>query len=246
MQQIGCSRVWGGIEAFDSDVCTATVTASIYSSAYDGGKGGDIYYLSVCGADMLTRIAVADVVGHGRAVADMSQWLLDTLVARMNSAETTCVLGDLNALTVERGFQALTTAAIASFYRGDWSLTFCNAGHPPILLRPRANGRWERVTLPDGRPAANLPLAVDKDTAYAQRTIPMQSGDRVLLYTDGLIEAPGRDGAPFGLKRLERVLTASGGQSLDAMKATVLDAVREHTGGPLAHDDVTLLAIEVN
>ena len=84
MHRIQCTEIWGGIKNQDADVCSRGLTASLYSSACEGGKGGDIYYLSVCGEDKLTRIAIADVVGHGEQVSAVSQWLYDTLQDRMN------------------------------------------------------------------------------------------------------------------------------------------------------------------
>jgi sigma-B regulation protein RsbU (phosphoserine phosphatase) len=67
----------------------------------------------------------------------------------------------------------------------------------------------------------------------------------MLLYTDGLVEAPAPGGELFGLDRLRAVLDKLGDASLHATKAAVLDAVRQHTGGPLDHDDVTVLVVEV-
>ncbi len=49
-----CGEVWGGIEDADQDLVTAALDASLFSRSTEGGKGGDMYYLSVCGADMLT------------------------------------------------------------------------------------------------------------------------------------------------------------------------------------------------
>ncbi len=46
--RIGCAEVWGGIQGDELDVETGSVRGSLFSRACDGGKGGDIYYLSVC------------------------------------------------------------------------------------------------------------------------------------------------------------------------------------------------------
>ncbi len=90
-----------------------------------------------------------------------------------------------------------------------------------------------------------MPLGVLPQTCFRQRPVHLESGDRMLLYTDGLVEAPAPGGDLFGLERLRRVLDELGDASLQATKAAVLDAVRHHTGGPLAHDDVTILVVEV-
>ena len=49
----------------------------------DGGLGGDIYYFGVCKGDIITRLAIADVTGHGEAVSEISQYVYDTLKDHM-------------------------------------------------------------------------------------------------------------------------------------------------------------------
>jgi sigma-B regulation protein RsbU (phosphoserine phosphatase) len=66
-----------------------------------------------------------------------------------------------------------------------------------------------------------------------------------VLYTDGVIEAPGPDGELFGLDRLHETLNRLADSSLPEVKQGLLAAVREHTGGTLVHDDVTIMALEV-
>ncbi|MCG8409108.1 MAG: serine/threonine-protein phosphatase [Phycisphaerales bacterium] len=246
MYRIQCSEVWGGIRNQDQDVCSTGLTASLYSSACNGGKGGDIYYLSVCGGDVLTRVAIADVVGHGEAVSQVSEWLYQALQRRMNDADGNSVLSDLNHLAAEKGFQAMTTAAVAGFYQADSHLYFAYAGHYPVLIWHRDDGDWRTAPLQSTEGMSNLPLGVMKQTQYEQQSTPLAPGDRMLLYTDGLIEAPDRDGELFGEERLHKVLQDHGRNSLSDLKNAVLGAVRQHTEGPFLHDDVTLLAIEVN
>ena len=59
MQRLQCAQVWGGVRNEDVDIRTSCMTASLYSSSADGGKGGDIYFVSVCNHDQLTRVALA-------------------------------------------------------------------------------------------------------------------------------------------------------------------------------------------
>ena len=61
--------------------------------------------------------------------------------------------------------------------------------------------------------SANLPLGVVPDAAYDQRAFRAHSGDRLLLYTDGLTEAPNPDGRRFGEARLRAVLVTQRDQS---------------------------------
>ena len=246
MHRLRCAEIWGGIRNQDSDVCSAGISASLFSGACEGGKGGDIYYLSVCQSDMLTRIAVADVVGHGQAVSDVSSWLYDALSAHMNDTACNDILAELNGLACKRGIEALTTAIVVGYYTADSHLYFSYAGHHAMLVRNPADGEWTaaKIGVSDGKPA-NLPLGVDEEVMYEQDRLPLNSGDRLFLYTDGVIEARDSSGELFGERQLLSILREAGGKSLMDMKNTILDAVRDHTGGPLTHDDVTLLAVEV-
>jgi len=239
------NEVWGGIRSDDLQASTSGVVASLYSRACEGGKGGDLYYFSLSASDMLTRIAVADVSGHGPTVTDVSQWIYDSLAARMNSAEGNEVLADLNRLAAERGYKALTTAVVVTFYRPDSHLYFAYAGHPPAYVRRRSDDRWRPVTLVEGDDPANLPLGVDPDVRYDQQRIPLARGDRLFLYTDGVVEAPDADGQILGASRLAAVLDAGSAGTPRDVKDAVLAAIHEHTGGSMTHDDVTFMVVEV-
>jgi len=81
--RLRCSGIWGGIRNRDIEITAGKVIGSIYSAACEGGKGGDIYYFGVCKDDIITRLAIADVVGHGEAVTEVSQYVYDSLRAHM-------------------------------------------------------------------------------------------------------------------------------------------------------------------
>ncbi len=247
MYHIRCAEVWGGIKNENLDACSAVLTISLYSSSCDGGKGGDIYYVSVCQGDLLTRVTVADVVGHGEKVSRVSQWLYESLDLRMNDGDGTLVLADLNRLAIERGLEeAMTTAATVGFYSVDGNAYFTYAGHPPMLLKRCSERLWQPMPVQSATTGAtNLPLGVDPNTRYEQESTPVRSGDRVFLYTDGVIETPSPTGELFGQERLEAVLAGVGEKELYEVKAAVLESLRDHAGGQLTHDDVTLLAIEI-
>lgn len=246
MLQLKCAEIWGGIKNEDLDARSASIEASLYSNASDGGRGGDIYYVSVCGHDMITRIAIADVVGHGQAVSSVSAWLYGALQTHMNGPEGTTLLNDLNTLAVERGLGAMTTIANVAVCKVDDQAYFSYAGHHPVLLR-RANASiWQEISIdPEADEIANLPLGVAPQATFHERRLPINKGDRLFLYTDGVIETPDPQGTLFGRQRLLDVLREANGSSLRDTKNAVLDALRAHARCNLAHDDVTLLAIDV-
>ena len=78
--RLECQGIWAGIRNRDIEVTAGKVIGSIYSAACcDGGKGGDIYYFGVCKGDVISRLAIADVAGHGEAVSEISQCVYDVL-----------------------------------------------------------------------------------------------------------------------------------------------------------------------
>jgi len=73
----------------------------------------------------------------------------------------------------------------------------------------------------------------------------MAPGDRLFVYTDGVIDTPNPDGESFGLGRLKDVLDANMKGSLSELKSAVLKTLNQYTERGLSHDDVTLIALVI-
>lgn len=241
--RLGCSEIWGGIGGTDQDVATRGVLASIYSAAAGGGRGGDIHYLSVCREDLRTRIAVADVRGHGESVTRVSAWVYAALRAQINAVAGDLVLSDLNQRICTRGIEAMTTAVVVGYDGVRPCLYFCYAGHPPAMVWRPVEG-WRRLENCAEEQASNRPLGVLASTEYRQGQVSLVSGDRVLLYTDGLLDAEDTNGEPFGAERLAHVLKSQGDTSISGVRHAVLEAFLDHVKGVPLVDDVTLLAAQ--
>lgn len=243
--RIRCAEIWGGISLVNTDICTRGLSASILSSAAHGSdQGGDIYYFSVCSSDLLSRVAIADMRGHGEHASRLSSVLFESLQRRMNTLDGSGVLEELNNEVHTHGFAALTTAAVLSYYIETSRLYFSYAGHPPVLLQQHG-APWRTLQVRTESHGSNLPLGVFAGTRYDQDEIEMRVGDRLFVYTDGVVECPNAADEEFGEQRLLDVLNASSHLSLTETKETVLKALRGHAGGELTHDDCTFLVIEV-
>ena len=144
----------------------------------------------------------------------------------------------------------MTTAAVVAYYRQEGEARVSYAGHPPILYRRTGEKAWsyarpsDRKDQSDGFPL-NIPLAIDLDTLYEQFTISMVPGDRLFVYTDGIIDTPNFEGECFGLVRLKDVLDANTAVPLPELKSAVLKTLHQFSGKELTHDDVTLIALEI-
>jgi serine phosphatase RsbU (regulator of sigma subunit) len=111
-----------------------------------------------------------------------------------------------------------------------------NAGHPPPRLV--RGGRVEPVELD-----ADLPLGVDPETVYQVQRLTLEPGDRLVLFTDGVLEALPEGGLAYGANRLDDVLLAS--RELPPYEVTrlVLRDVIAHRAGDLA-DDLTVVCLD--
>jgi sigma-B regulation protein RsbU (phosphoserine phosphatase) len=144
----------------------------------------------------------------------------------------------------------MTTAAVVAYYRHESEARISYAGHPPILYRRTGDKAWsyarpsDRKDKNDGFPL-NIPLAVEPDTIYEQFTISMAPGDRLFVYTDGIIDTPGPGGESFGLTRLKDVLDDNPKASLSELKSVVLKTLHDYTEKESTHDDITLIALEI-
>jgi len=144
----------------------------------------------------------------------------------------------------------MTTAAVVAYYTQEKEVRVSYAGHPPILYKRIGDRVWSYAKPPDHKGQSdgfplNIPLAIDLDTQYGQFTIPMKPGDRLFIYTDGIIDTPSPEGESFGLARLKDVLDANTEVSISKLKSAVLKTLNQYAQKELTHDDITLIALEI-
>ncbi len=245
MRRLICSEIWGGTKNQDVDVCSPGLNVSLYSSSCDGGKGGDVYYFSLCSADSVTRIALADVTGHGQQVSQISQWVYEQMASRLDESDLPGMMARLNQRFARKGFKALTTAVVLSYYRDVKHLYYCYAGHPPMFLRSR-DGDWRELVHPPDDTAGNLPFGVTNGTPYVMSDAPLAESEVLLIFSDGVLEAPSPAGDLFGKERLRATIAELVNADPVELKRGVIERLRNWTGGSLDHDDVTLMAIQLD
>jgi serine phosphatase RsbU (regulator of sigma subunit) len=242
-----CMEIRGGSQAVREAFTTPGLDVWLYSEPFEGAdRGGDLHYVSLCGGGVITRLVVADVSGHGAEVAGFSDVLRDLMRKNINTKSQTRLVQSLNRQFGESAqLLRFATAVVATYLAHKRTLTVCNAGHPrPLWFRAAAN-EWrslDKASLRQG----NLPLGVDDESPYNQFTISLGRGDLLLFYTDALIEAADPAGQLLGeegLLSLARGLDATDPRGL---APALLSAIGRYRDGPLAEDDVTLLALHHN
>lgn len=136
-----------------------------------------------------------------------------------------------------------STMFVTLFYgviqRSARRLTYVRAGHDrPLLLR---SGQVE--TLPgDG---TVIGLLDSKDLYLEENVLALERGDRLLLYTDGVIDALSPSEEPFGLEKLKDLLTVTAAQPLEETCDLIRSRLADHQGTAEQYDDLTLLAVEL-
>lgn len=245
-RELICSEIWGGNGSTTTELIMPGLRGVLVSKACGGRKGGDVYYSSACAAGVISRICLADVAGHGEQVAQVGAWLHGTMRRHMGRHDPARVFRAMNERAEMFGIEALTTAVCLSYDMMTAELRFCYAGHPPALVCRRDEPIWRPldVTAADDGPR-NLPFGVLADTHFDTGTIVLGEGDRLALYSDGVLETPDAGQALFGQEGLRAVLASCGSAPPTEVAARVMDALERHGGGAcLDHDDTTFVVLE--
>jgi phosphoserine phosphatase RsbU/P len=206
--------------------------------------GGD-YYNVVRLSDTQTALCIADVAGKGLPGALLMANLQAALkpfigkdieprevCSRLN--QTLCEIMPVNKF-ISLFYAVLETGdGKSGLATSEGRLRFCNAGHnPPLLVRPDGSARELE--------SSGAILGKFPDWEYTQDEVCLESGDTLLLFTDGVAEAQCDDGEPFGERRIGQL--ASEADFIDA--AGGMKKISDYCGGKF-QDDATLLVLKSN
>lgn len=114
---------------------------------------------------------------------------------------------------------------------------FVSAGHPPPIYIPRSQAA--RLDWAEG-----IPIGIQPGFEYEQNTIELAPGDRVYVFSDGLIEVFDEEGVPFGLERLKKLLEELRCQGLNESVQSVIQRVAKWGQNAGFEDDVSIIAFE--
>jgi serine phosphatase RsbU (regulator of sigma subunit) len=203
--------------------------------------GGDFYDFIHIG-DKQLGILIADVSGHGLSsalIASMLQVALAGQVAHASHPDK--VLVGLNRAVSGKFSNNFVTAAYVYVDLEDNLIRYAGAGHPPFIQFRRATGRAGQI-MENG-----LVLGILEDTPYDSLEIPLEPGNRHVLYTDGILEAanPAKEmyGAEHLMQFVERNCSLNADQLADALLADVARWT-EQSEEQNQQDDLTLLVFD--
>jgi serine phosphatase RsbU (regulator of sigma subunit) len=198
----------------------------------EGVLAGDWFDLRRVG-DRGWALLLVDVSGHGAEAGILALQLKQLLIPVLADGMSPGAALAWATRHVEDTEDRFATALVVVGSLDDDAIAFANAGHPPPFLgRP---GRLRRLA-----PTGPLLTPVLADLGWQTGTDRLEVGERLIAYTDGVVEARDSDGVEFGEERLAEIVDAEHGSAADVV-AACLAAVRGFQD--VARDDSTIAVV---
>ncbi|HEY4676882.1 MAG TPA: SpoIIE family protein phosphatase [Candidatus Angelobacter sp.] len=186
-------------------------------------------------------VLIADVSGHGVPAALSASIVKVAIKAQRDWADDPArVLTGLNSILCGNLQGQFVTAGYLYLDPNRGTLTYAGAGHPPLLVWRAKEARVESME------ENGLMLGIFPEGAYKSLNATLNSGDRFILYTDGITEAPSASGEEFGMERIKDFLQQNSGHSTQELCDGLIHQVAAWCGSSAReqHDDLTLIVVD--
>lgn len=184
---------------------------------------------------------VADVSGHGVPAALSASMVKIAIRAQADRAESPAeVLSGLNSVLFGNMQGQFVTAGYLFLNAAKQELTYAGAGHPPLLVWRAQKRRVESIE------ENGLFLGAFPECQYTNVKAGFGPGDRCLMYTDGVIEAPNQAEEEFGMDRLQAFLAENANLPASSFCEALMKRIEMwcNRSGKEAHDDLTIVTID--
>jgi phosphoserine phosphatase RsbU/P len=184
-------------------------------------------------------LVMADVSGHGVPAAFFMAVARTSLrdLAALYTDPGACLAHTNQTLCAQNPMDLFVTVFYCVFDPTTGVLRYANGGHNPPYLR-RADGSVEALS-----GAGGLVLGAMPDVEFPDHTVPLRSGDRLVLYTDGVTEACNPADEAYGAERLMAEVQAHGGGAAGAIVERICQSVTAFVGSAAQFDDITLTVL---
>jgi len=204
--------------------------------------GGDFYdFISV--DEKHLGILIADVSGHGLPAALIASMLKVALSAQSPHAfDPARVLAGLNQSLCGKFRPHFVTVAYLFVDLEKNVVSHAGAGHPPVLLWRKREGMVRELA------ENGLFLGPFAEATFSSIQVPLEAGDRLFLYTDGIVEFRSPAGEDFGGDRLRQFIEANHTLSAEHLLETLISQLwrwAEQAPGTAQLDDITLIAVDI-
>jgi len=249
--RLACFELWGGNSKVAYPIELPGLLGWVCCTPFgQATSGGDVHYVSVCSKGQVSRIALADVAGHGVSASLVAERLRRVFQQHTDNWDQSALMREVNEAFKRdaKGVQ-FATGVVLGFYLGTGELLFTNAGHLPLLWYHAETGLWDWLEdrTPYAKDVAGLPLGLISGTAYAQTAVEISPGDLLLLYTDGVTESRSESGEELGHDGLMALVRDLPGDPLKGPVAfghSLVAKLKGFRGSEPQRDDETIVLIQ--
>lgn len=205
--------------------------------------GGDIFNFQYTGKNDIS-FYMFDVCGHGvssaliaAAVSQFLQTSCDPMVPAIGTPRPDTVLNNLERVFPFERFDSYFTIVYLTVDYSNGSLFYSSAGHPPpILMGPDGSLRLLQCHGPV--------IGTGNIHSFLREEMPLRSGDKIIVYTDGILDYPNDRGELFGKERLLGTLQEYAGSPVQTLMEMVQKSLKDFAGTASPKDDASIMAIE--
>ncbi|HSY49640.1 MAG TPA: PP2C family protein-serine/threonine phosphatase [Thermoanaerobaculia bacterium] len=230
------NRIQAALLPVDAPELAGASFASHYRAATE--IGGDYFdFLTLPSGEI--GIAFGDVSGHGLTSGIVMAMAKSALLVQVGyDASPRAVMNVLNDIVMKTAPKRI----LMTFFFGlldplTQTLRFSSAGHLDPYVYRAGTKRLESLS------SWGFPLGVKRREPFTEHTVEFDEGDRLILYSDGLIEAIDDDGDPFGFDRFEKTILSCGHLHAEDIKKTLLNSIKKFTRNRPPEDDQTLVVV---
>jgi serine phosphatase RsbU (regulator of sigma subunit) len=213
------------------------LSAAMQTARLLGGDYYDFFQVS----DQIVDVVIADVSGKGAAASLLMPSLAVALRLRARELSgPAAILKDLDGVLKQITNPAtFVTMFYARFNTALRTLEYACGGHnPPLLLRPSTN---QSFLLEDSGPI----MGILPDAQFSNTVVPLEAGDILTLYTDGVTEQENETEEEFSLDRLKQLVLSKESEPAAAIITDISDAVSTFAGTTQQSDDLTVVVAKV-
>ena len=230
------NRIQAALLPVDAPEVSGASFASHYRAATE--IGGDYFdFLTMPSGEI--GIAFGDVSGHGLTSGIVMAMAKSALLVQVGyDPSPRAVMNVLNDIVMKTApKRILMTFFFGLLDPGTQTLRFSSAGHLDPYVYRAGQKRLEALS------SWGFPLGVRRREPFTEHTVDFDAGDRLILYSDGLIEAIDDDGDPFGFERFEKTILSCGHMHAEDIKKTLLNSIKKFTRNRPPEDDQTLVVV---
>jgi serine phosphatase RsbU (regulator of sigma subunit) len=200
--------------------------------------GGDFYDFVTSQASSFTGI-LADVSGKGVAASLLSSMTLGCVEMQLRGGlDVAEALTRVNKFLCERSLASKFVTMFAFTLDNSGSGTMVNAGHNPGYLFRSATGEIEEMS------STGLIVGALSFASYELAPLHLNSGDSLVIYSDGLTEAENPNGEMLGEAKVKDIIRRQASAGAEVLEQKLLEAIHTFTEGQAQSDDITLMIIE--